>query len=256
MSKLPVAVQLYTIRDASSADFPGALRKVASIGYKAVEFAGFNGFTPAQIKPVLDELGLNVVAAHVGFDGFEHGKADQTFADYKAIGAPFLVVPYLSEDRRKDAAGYANVAKQLNELAKLAKVHDIKIGYHNHDFEFNQKWDGVSGLEILINETDPEWVKFELDTYWALFAGVDPVTFLNKYPGRFSLLHIKDMNPDDRSFAEVGTGILPLDGIIAAAPAAGATALIVEQDVCKRDPLESIAISYNNLKAKGYANGA
>lgn len=253
MSKIPVAVQLYTIRDASSADFPGALRKVAQIGYKYVEFAGFNGFTPAQIKPVLDELGLTVVAAHVGFDGFEGGKADQTYADYKAIGAPFIVIPYLSEDRRPDAAGYKNVAKQLNELAKTSKSHNIKIGYHNHDFEFNQKWDGVTGMDILIQETDPEWVKFELDTYWALKAGYHPAEFMAKYPGRFSLLHIKDMNPDDKSFAEVGTGILPLAEIISGAPAAGATALIVEQDVCKRDPLESIEISYNNMKAKGYA---
>jgi sugar phosphate isomerase/epimerase len=253
MSKIPVAVQLYTIRDASSADFPAALRKVAAIGYKAVEFAGFNGFTPAQIKPVLDELNLTVVAAHVGFDGFENGKAEQTFADYKAIGCPFIVIPYLVAEKRVDAAAYKQVAKDLNELAKLAKVHGIKIGYHNHDFEFNESFDGKRGIEILIEETDPEWVKFELDTYWALFAGVDPVEFMAKYPGRFSLLHIKDMDKEDRTFAEVGTGLLPVEEIIAAAPAAGATALIVEQDRCKRDPMESIEISYKYMKAKGHA---
>ena len=253
MSNLPVAVQLYSIRDACSADFAGALRKVAEIGYKNVEFAGFNGLTAAQVKPILKDLGLGVVAAHVGIDAFAEDKAQATIADYIEIGCPYVVVPYLPEDLRKDAAGYKATAGRLNEIGKLAKANGLKAGYHNHAFEFEQVFDGVSGEEILIAETDPSLVCFELDTYWALRAGVDPVAFLKKNPGRFELIHIKDMDPVDKSFSEIGTGLLPLDGIVAAAPSIGAKALIVEQDVCKRDPLESIAISFNNLKAKGYA---
>jgi len=253
MSNIPVAVQLYTVRDASSADFPGTLSKVAQIGYKYVELAGFNGLTPEQLKPILKDLGLTAVAAHVGLDQLEGEQIQKTLDAYKIIGCTRVVVPYLAEDRRRDAAGYKAVAATLNQVAQIAKPYGIKIGYHNHGFEFDQVFDGVKGEEILINETDPSLVHFELDTYWALFAGQDPVAFLNKYPGRFELIHIKDMNAQDRSFAEVGTGILPLDAIVAAAPNAGAKALIVEQDVCKRPPLESIAISFNNLKAKGYA---
>ncbi|MDR3707011.1 MAG: sugar phosphate isomerase/epimerase [Capsulimonadaceae bacterium] len=253
MANLPVAVQLYTIRDASSADFPAALRKVAEIGYKFVEFAGFNGLTAAQLKPILKDLGLGVVAAHVGLDAFEGDKAKQTFADYAEVGSKYVVVPYIAEDKRKDADGYKAIAKRLNEIAVQGKSYGIKVGYHNHNFEFEQVFNGVTGEEILLNETDPNLVVFELDTYWALRAGTDPVAFLKKFSGRFDLLHIKDMDPVDKSFAEVGTGLLPLDAIVAIAPSIGAKALIVEQDVCKRNPLESIEISFNNLKAKGYA---
>lgn len=253
MSNIPVAVQLYTVRDASAADFPGTLRKVAEIGYKYVEFAGFNGLTAEQLKPILKDAGLSAVAAHVGLDLLDSDKVESTLADYATVACPYVIVPYLPEDRRKNADDYKKLAAFLEKLAHTAKPYGIKIGYHNHGFEFEQKFDGVAGEEILIQGTSPDLVSFELDTYWALHAGQDPVAFLKKHPGRFHQIHIKDMDKSDRSFAEIGTGLLPLDAIVAAAPVAGAKAFVVEQDVCKRNPLESIKISFDNLKAKGYA---
>ena len=108
-------------------------------------------------------------------------------------------------------------------------------------------------MEILLDETDPQLVKAEIDTYWVLVGGQDPVEYVKKYTGRVVLMHIKDRNPEDGSFAEVGTGNLPLDGLVEVAPTVGAHWLIVEQDVCKRPPLEAVTISFNNLRARGYA---
>lgn len=251
MPELPIALQLYTVRGDCAADFPKALKQVAEIGYKYVELAGFNGLSAPQVKEELDRNGLRVTSAHVGLDSIAD---DQTIADYKTIGAEILVVPWLGPEHRQGAAGYRKTARALNDAGAVLHSQGMTLAYHNHNFEFEDKVEGgLTGMEIFIAETDPVLVKIELDTYWALFAGMDPVAVLKKYPGRFLLLHIKDMNPADRSFAEVGTGTLPLDAILAAAPAAGAKYLIVEQDDCKRPPMESIAISLANLKAKGYA---
>jgi len=253
MSQLPIALQLYTVRDDCSANFPAALKRVAEIGYKFVELAGFNGLSVSQLQAELAANGLSAISAHVGLGELTGDNADQVLADYKAVGASTIVVPYLPAENRVGAAGYKETAQTLSKIAVKAKALDLGLAYHNHNFEFDEKFDGVSGMDILVGETDPSLVKIELDTYWALFAGVDPVGFLKQHPGRFPLLHIKDMDPTDRTFAEVGTGLLPLDAIIAAAPAAGAKYLIVEQDSCKRAPMESITISLTNLKAKGYA---
>ena len=253
MSQIPIALQLYTVRDDCAANFPAALKRVAEIGYTNVEMAGFNGLSAAELKSHLEANGLTVTSAHVGLDELASGAGDKTVADYQTIGAPIIVVPYLYEEHRQGAAGYKKVARTLSEIGAKLKGLGLGLAYHNHNFEFEEKFDGVSGMDILVGESDPAVVKIELDTYWALFAGIDPVAYLKKHPGRFPLLHIKDMDPSDRSFAEVGTGLLPLDAIIAEAPTAGAKALIVEQDSCKRAPMESIAISLANLKAKGYA---
>ena len=252
MSQLPVAVQLYTLREDCAADFPGTLAKVAEIGYKHVELAGFNGHSAADVSKILGDLGLTAISAHESLDTLESDGAEAALDNYVTVGATTVIVPFLQGDRREDAAGYTSVAKALEVVAKKAADRGLKFAYHNHDFEFTQKFDGVSGFDILLNESDPVLLFVELDTYWALYAGVDPVEFINAHAGRISHLHIKDMDPVDRSFAPVGTGLLPLDAIIAAAPGAGVKALVVEQDVCKLPPLESITISFNNLKAKGY----
>ena len=129
----------------------------------------------------------------------------------------------------------------------------MTLCYHNHDFEFKPLDNGQLGEDILLENTDPSLVKAEVDTYWVLKAGHDPVAFLQKHSGRVPLIHIKDMDPADESFAPVGTGKLPLDELVAIAPEVGAEYLIVEQDVCKGPAIEAVTLSYNNLKAKGYA---
>lgn len=253
MAQIPVALQLYTVRDELEKDFTGTLRKVAEMGYANVELAGFGGMSAIDLKATLDEFGLKAIGSHVGLNLLEGDGLGKTIEDHKLIGVPYIVVPWLAPERRGDKASYLQLAETLNEIGETVKQGGQQLCYHNHNFEFDQVFDGKPALEILFDETDPDLVKAELDTYWVLFAGTDPVEFLGKYPGRFPLIHIKDMDKDDRSFAPIGTGTLPLDRIVQAAPAAGAKYLVVEQDRCKGPSLDAIRTSLGNLKAKGYA---
>jgi sugar phosphate isomerase/epimerase len=252
MSKLPIALQLYTVRDDAAKDFAGTIASVAEIGYHGVELAGHGGLSVMALKNLLDDHNLKVAGSHVGIDVLERETA-KVIDDNLALGNSTVVVPYLSDERRKGVEGYRKTAEVLNRLGETLNSHGLTLAYHNHAFEFEPLEGGVIGLDVLFQNTDPSLVKAEIDTYWVLVGGQDPVAYINKMPGRVALLHIKDRNPEDGSFAEVGTGNLPLDAIIEAAPASGATWLIVEQDVCKRPPLDAVKISLDNLKARGYA---
>jgi sugar phosphate isomerase/epimerase len=249
---IPVALQLYTVRDDADRDLIGTIRKVAQIGYKNVELAGTYGRSAAEFNTILKDHGLKAISAHVGIEGLLGPDVNKVIDEQLALGLTDIAVPYLDEKYRQGREGYENVGKKLAGVATLLKPHGIRLSYHNHNFEFEQKFDGVSGYEIIFASAPADLLMSELDTFWALFAGDDPVGVIGRHPGRFPLLHIKDMNPVDRTFAEVGTGILPLDGILAAAPAAGCQYLIVEQDSCKNPPLQAIETSYKNLAAKGY----
>jgi len=250
-SRLPIALQLYTVRDAAAADFAGTLRKVADIGFAGVEIAGFNGLTAAELKRLLDDNNLKVAGSHVGIEQLE-GDIAQVIEDNLTLGNHNVVIPYLGEDRRQGAAGYRETAEKFNAIGETLRSHGLTLLYHNHAFEF-EKQDGEYGLDILFGNTDPMLVKAEIDTYWVLVGGEDPVAYVTKYSGRVPLMHIKDRDPKDGFFAEVGTGDLPLDGLVEAANNIGTEWLVVEQDSCRRDPMESIKISYDNLKARGYA---
>jgi sugar phosphate isomerase/epimerase len=252
MGLLPVALQLYTVRDDAAKDFAGTIRHVAEIGYSGVELAGHGGLSPHALKSLLDEHGLAVVGSHIGIDAMESEMA-RVIDENLTIGNTHIVVPYLSADRREGADGYRRTAAKLNALGETASSYGITLAYHNHAFEFEPLENGEFGLDIILQNTDPSLVKAEVDTYWVLVAGQDPVAFINKYSGRIPLVHIKDRDPVDGSFAEVGTGNLPLDAIIEASQTAGAVWLIVEQDSCKRPPLDSVRISFDNLKSRGYA---
>jgi sugar phosphate isomerase/epimerase len=252
MPKLPIALQMYTVRDDANQDYAGTLRTVAQIGYAGIELAGRGDLSLHALRDVLNETGLRVCGSHTGIDQIESNLA-QVVEENTAIGNTRVVVPYLSEDRRQGSEGYKKTAAKLNELGELLRTQGLTLAYHNHAFEFEVQDDGRTGLEILLAETDPMLVKAEVDTYWVLVGGQDPVAFLQHHRGRIPLLHIKDRDTSDGSFAEIGTGDLPLDALIAAAPEAGVEWLIVEQDVCKRPPMEAVKISYDNLKAKGYA---
>lgn len=252
MTKLPIALQLYTVRDDTSRDFAGTIRKVADIGYAGVELAGRGSLSVSQLRDLLNEASLRVCGSHIGIDQIENNLA-QVVEENQEIGNRHIVVPYLGEDRRQGVDGYKKTAETLNRLGDSLQAHGLTLCYHNHAFEFEPQANGQIGLDILLENTDPLLVKAEVDSYWVLVGGQDPVAFIQKHKGRVPLLHIKDRDTTDGSFAEVGTGDLPLDGLIAAAPEVGVEWLIVEQDVCKRPPLESARISYDNLKARGYA---
>jgi sugar phosphate isomerase/epimerase len=252
MKQIPIALQLYTVRDDANKDLAGTFAELSSFGYTNVELAGLYGKDSGALKPMLSDADLRPISAHVGLPDLSGENAGDVIKSYLDLGVYTLVVPHLGGEYRLDGAGYADTAEKLNKAGETLATYGCKIGYHNHDFEFTEKHEGKSGIEILIENTDPALVTFELDTYWALFANVDPVEFINKYATRLSLLHIKDMDPVDRSFAPVGTGLLPLDAIHSAAVDAKISYLIVEQDSCKGSALESVKLSFENLKKKGY----
>lgn len=252
MAKVPVGLQMYTVRDNAARDFVGALKQVAQVGYAGVELAGTGGLAAKELKRVLDDLGMRVAGSHVGIEQLESGLPAEL--DYASeLGNTHIVCPHIGEERRKDADGYRRLADLFNRIGRACHARGVTFSYHNHAFEFEQFGD-KTGLEILFEATDPSLVKSELDVYWLKYAGQDPIVYLRKLAGRVPLVHLKDMAGDEsRSFAEVGEGVLDWPTICAEAEQAGAQWFLVEQDVCKRPPMESIAISLRHLKAMGLA---
>ena len=250
---LPIAVQLYTVRDLTKTDFAGTLKEVANIGYAGVELAGFGNLKSAQdVKKAVDGAGLKVCGAHVGIEALEKDLNKQ-LDEQATIGNTNVVVPYLADNRRKDAAGWRQVAESLNALGEVCQSRGMQLAYHNHSFEFQVFDNGKTGMDILFEHTDPRLVKAELDLYWVKHGGQDPVQYLNKLGSRVNLVHLKDMAPGaDRKFAPVGTGTLDFKAIIDACRKHGVQWGIVEQDsTYDVPPLQAIRTSFENLKKIG-----
>jgi len=248
MRQFPVAVQPYTIREALAQDYIGALEKVAAIGYKGIELGRPpEGMTVAEQKALLDRLGLQVVGTHAGFDTLDFD-ADG-IADYldEVDGGRYVAISLLFASRED----VLEKARKMNAIGEAFKRRGITFLYHNHDWEF-KRFDGEYALDILLRETDPELVQTELDTYWIRKGGEDPAAYLRKLKGRAPMLHIKDMEQgEEQYFAEVGEGILDFREIAGAADEIGVQWLVVEQDKCRRDPFDSLRISYDNLVKLG-----
>ncbi|HZH59413.1 MAG TPA: sugar phosphate isomerase/epimerase [Metabacillus sp.] len=245
MGKL-IAVQLFTLRDECEQDFYGTLEKVAALGFNGVELAGYYGKEAKELKQTLDRLGLVAVSSHVPLEQMEKNLENEL--EYlKTLNCKNIVCPYLVEERRDE---YEQLAKTLNKVGERSSQEGIALSYHNHDFEL-EKRDGRSHLERLFDETNPEYVKAELDVYWLTLAGENPVDWMEKYTGRMPLIHLKDMTIDsEKTFAELGTGGVNLEAILHKLDEAKVEWMVVEQDRCKRSPIESIEISINYLKDK------
>ncbi|MCC6728510.1 MAG: sugar phosphate isomerase/epimerase [Chthonomonadales bacterium] len=252
MAAIPVALQLYTVRDETARDFVGTLRKVADLGYAGVELAGTGGLAAAELRRLLGDLGLQVAGSHVGMEQLAGGLP--AALDYNAeLGNPWVVCPYLPEDRRGDAAAWRAVGAWFDTVGAACRERDMQFCYHNHAFEF-ARHDGQLGLDLLFGSSSPDLVKSELDTYWVRHGGQDPAAYIRRYAGRVPLVHLKDMAAgEQRTFAEVGEGIMDFDAIFAASTESGVAWYIVEQDVCQRPSLESAAISLRNLRQRGIA---
>ncbi|MCK8491320.1 sugar phosphate isomerase/epimerase [Spirosoma sp. RP8] len=253
-----VGLQLYTLRDLLPKDLEGTLKKVAEIGYKEVELFGYSdgkffGKTPTEFSALLKSLGLSAPSGHYttgntmpNAKGTLKNDWKRAVDDAAALGQKYMVCAYLfPQERTMD--DYKRHIDLFNKSAEVCKASGIQFAYHNHDFEFKEM-DGQLPYDMILKGTDPNLVKMELDLYWASFAGQDPVALFKKHPGRFPLWHAKDMaKTKEREFAEVGEGSINFQRIFDAKKIAGMTHYFVEQDVCKRPPLESIAISYRNL---------
>ncbi|MFQ3633253.1 sugar phosphate isomerase/epimerase family protein [Roseiflexus sp.] len=252
MATNPLSLQMYTLRDLAATDYLGTLRKVKEIGYGAVEIAGFSGMSAAALRRELDAIGLVVSGAHVPIQMLE-SQLDAIIADMQTLGAPYLICPWMPPERRSSANDYRSLAQVLNSIGATASDAGLSFCYHHHDFEL-QPFGDTTGMHILLNECDPRCVAFEIDVYWAAYAGIDPVQLINEFAGRVPLVHLKDMTPGHRTFAEVGYGTLDIPAILQAARAAGAQWFVVEQDICQRPPLESVRMSYEYLKSLGAAS--
>ena len=250
MPDVPIALQLYTVRDELARDFEGTLRRVAEIGYTAVEFAGFLERPASKLYAILKELNLQVAGAHVPVEDLETDL--EAIVEYHLeIGNQYLVVPSAPEERRRDRKRFRSFAHALNDIGADIQDYGLKICYHNHAYEL-EDFGGQTGMEILLETTEPETVGIELDTYWIKYGGADPAELLRRLAGRCPLVHLKDMADDEqRSTAEIGTGTMDFDAIFAAAEEAGVQWYIVEQDETARPSLESARISLENLKARG-----
>lgn len=247
-NNVPIALQLYTVRDQLAEDFEGTVRKVAEMGYEAVELAGDGGLGAEAVRKLLDDCGLKIVGSHTGIDALEQD-LQKVVEDNKIMGNPNVVIPYLAEDRRGDAEAWKALGRHMNDLGRQIKEAGLQLCYHNHAFEFEVEENGAFGLDLLYANADADLVQVELDTYWVRLAGQDPAAYLQRYASRTPLVHIKDMTAEEpRTFTEVGTGIMTFSTIFEAADPDVLHAWIVEQDVCQRPSLESAKISLDNLR--------
>ena len=260
-----IGLQLYTVRDAMGTDPLGTLQKVAQIGYNSVENATytgsekFYGMDAATYKKVLTGNGLVANSGHYRLGEEQDKGADvngtilhdwqRAVDDASAVGLKYMVCAYLSTYERGDLDHYKKLADIFNKAGETCKKAGIQFCYHNHDFEF-QVQNGVFPYDILLDKTDKNNVKMEVDLYWIKKAGQDPLALFQKHPGRFPLWHVKDMSKEaDQSFAAVGTGIIDFKTIFQHKDQSGMKFFFVEQDKCPGSPFDSITQSYNFIKS-------
>jgi sugar phosphate isomerase/epimerase len=258
-----VGVQLYTVRDAMKADFDGTLGKVAAIGYKEVEFAGYFNHSPKDVRASLDKLGLSAPSVHVGPD-IVRNHVPEAIEAAKIIGHKYIVCPWVDEADRKSPDGYKIVAESFNKAGETCKKAGIQFAYHNHNFEFSPaaSLNGQLPYDFLLAKTDPNNVKMEMDLCWIIVGGQDPVKYFQRYPGRFPLVHVKDISklPDpaaakagplsmdeiETTMTAAGSGAIDWKRIFAHADEAGIKHYFFEDDKPK-DPFAILADSYKYL---------
>jgi sugar phosphate isomerase/epimerase len=250
----PIGVQLYTVRDAMKVDMDGTFAKVTAIGYREVEFAGYFGKTPQAIRGLLDAHHLTSPSAHVNYSTVEM-MWPQTLDAAHIIGHKFIVCPSIDEQQRKEPDGWKRAANLFNRAGEASQKAGIQFAYHNHTFEFvpNADLGGKMPYDFLLAETDPKLVKMEMDLCWINVGGQDPLTYFDRYPGRFPLVHVKDWKGHggetskiSGKMTEVGSGSIDWKRIFAQHAKAGIQHYFVEHDEPK-SPFDSIRISYDYL---------
>jgi len=253
-----VGLQLYTVREQIAKDVKGVIAKVAKAGYTNVEPSGYTranlfwGIDPKAFKTILDDNNLTTTSGLYGIDiGGEQNFDDlKHYADVaNLLGEKYVVIPWIYEQFRKTTDDWKILADKMNKAGEVMQAAGINLAYHNHNFEFTGMGNGQTGYDIMLSLTDPKLIKMEMDIYWVVNGGADPVALFNKYPGRFSLFHVKDMNKSNRNLnTEVGTGTIDFVKIFATAKLAGLDYAFVEQENFSIDPYESITKSASYLK--------
>jgi sugar phosphate isomerase/epimerase len=240
-----IGLQLYTVRREMEVSVERTLYEVGRIGYKEVEFAGYFNRPPRAIRQLLDRNGLKSPAAHTSLDVLRTGWY-RTLNEASEMGQKWLVVPSLAEADRNSLDAVKRTAELLNRSGQDAKTYKVKVAYHNHDFEFREV-EGKRILDVLLEETDPELVEFEMDLYWITKAGADPFDYFRRFPKRFPLVHVKDSGgAPEHQMTEVGRGTIDFAKLFAEQEQAGMKHFFVEHDN-PTDPLTSVRTSYRYL---------
>ena len=270
----PVALQLYSVRDAMGEDFAGTIKKVKEMGYDGVEFAGLFDNKPADVKALLEEVGLTPISAHVAYDELI-ADPEKVIADYAEIGCKYIAIPYAVEERLPGAELFDDTVEGIRKFAEIAKKYGIVMLYHNHDFEFKKVGD-VYGLDLLYNTLSADELQTELDTCWVNVGGEEPAKYIEKYSGRAPVVHLKDfymsgkgkpaklyqlIGIDDGAqeeqneeeafgFRPCGYGVQDFPAILEACKKAGTSWVVVEQDnpALDKTPVECAQMSIDYIK--------
>ncbi len=251
-----IGLQLYSLRDVIGKDITGIIEKVAAMGYKEVETYGYSrkdgfwGLDAKAFASLLNKNGIKSPSGHFGMDEYMVGKGDDDLKSYieaaNILGSEYVTVPWLGANIRKTADDFKKIAKKLNDAASLCKSSGLKLAYHNHDFEL-AKVGNTTGLEIMLNETDKNLVDFEMDLYWVVRSGADPLALFKAHPKRFTMWHIKDMDKQNKALnTEVGQGAVDFKAIFAEAKLSGVKHYFVEHETnYKPNQLGSVKTSFD-----------
>lgn len=255
MSHPVIAAQLYTVRQFAQTieGLAISLQKIRAIGYRAVQVSGIGPISDADVKALVDQHGLTICNTHVRPSEALWNDIDAVIAQHQLWNCKHVAIGSMPAVYRSEGeAGYRRFAREASQIGAKLHAAGLTFSYHNHSFEF-VRFGKRTGLEILYEESDPRYLQAEIDTYWIQHGGSDPAAWIQKVSGRMPVVHLKDMVilNDQQTMAEVGEGNLNWATILPACKAAGVEWYAVEQDICQRDPFESLQISYNNLKAMG-----
>jgi sugar phosphate isomerase/epimerase len=247
-----IAVQLFTLRDylKTPADVVGTMKKLSKLGYGAVELACVCPMEPKELKKITDGEGIKICSTHIGAEQIVND-VQSVIDEYKLLDCEHVGIGGLPEKYR-NRDGYKQFCQYMSPALEKLHKNGFSFVYHNHSFEL-EKYDGLTGLDILFRESNPKTFMFEIDTYWVQHGGGCPAGWIKKLNPRVPCVHLKDMvfGQGGQLIAEVGEGNLDWKSILDVCKASGVEWYIVEQDTCQRDPFESVGISIRNLKTMG-----
>jgi sugar phosphate isomerase/epimerase len=257
MSKPVLAAQLYTVRQSTQTanEFSQSMQKIRAIGYKAVQVSGIGPIPHTEVKHILDDNNLTVCITHISYDLLQNHISD-VIEQHHLWNCKHVAVGSMPEKYRGSEEGFRRFAEDATKIGQELARADLTFSYHNHSFEF-VRFGKRTGLDIIYEESDPRYLKAELDTYWIQHGGGDPAAWVRRVKNRMPVVHLKDMAVVSEGWntkqimAEIGEGNLNWPEILSACKEASVEWYAVEQDECQRDPFESLKISYQNLKAMG-----
>lgn len=248
--KLPVAAQVYSVREEAAADFEKTMRRLADMGYDGVELAGLYGKSAEEIRTCLESVGLQAISAHVPIEEFEKD-LDKTVQTYKEIGCKYVAVPYLDKERWYGGSRYDETVSNFLKISEKCREAGMELLYHNHNFEFEKTAEGGYQLDAFYETIPADKLKTELDLCWVKVGGADPVEYLHKYSGRCPIVHVKDFIRKDGEVVlmAVGEGEVGAEAVVSAAVESGALWLVIEQDThTYGSPMENMEKSLKCVK--------